>query len=89
MNWNAWGKATGWLPGALGGSIVGLIISVLYWSSEKANTCPGIIEGYPRDCVHVVFGTFDDFGGFAAACGAIGGVVGFFVNIIAAELDKH
>ena len=73
------------LPGALGGSIIGLIFAGIYWSSEAAPVCGANEFGIRPDCVKVAIGAFTSMTGFAVACMAIAGIIGTIVNFVAAR----
>jgi hypothetical protein len=88
MNWNALGKLTGWLPGATAGSLVGLVVSLFYWSSEAAPVCApqrfGTIA-IQSNCVQTIAGDFTTPLGFTVAVMAVAGILGAIVNFIQAQ----
>lgn len=76
MNWGALGTATGWLPGAAGGAIIGALLSFMSWESLATDQCQVGTSALYLQCAHVLGATFDGYGEFLLAAVAVGGIVG-------------
>ncbi|MEO7586394.1 MAG: hypothetical protein ABIS84_00040 [Arachnia sp.] len=79
MNWSALGQATGWLPGATGGAILGGLLGWILWEGFIGPCPPGVFS-LDGNCALVLGMTFASFGPYLVAAAAIGGVVGAVVN---------
>jgi hypothetical protein len=88
VNWAALRQLTGWLPGAAGGSILGLFTSFFCWSSEArpCASCSGSARSPSNlNCVKTIAGDFTTLLDFAAAVMAAAGIVGAGINFFQAH----
>jgi hypothetical protein len=65
-----------------GGTVIGIVVAVLYWSSYAARTCPLGQTSVKVECVQTAVGTFTQLPAFAWAGAAVGFGVGLIVALL-------
>jgi hypothetical protein len=88
MNWGVLGQATGWLPGAVPGTLIGGLGSILVWEDFAHDQCQLGTSTLTQACGHLAGLEVTSSAGFVAAAAAIGGIVGAAVSLLIAALNE-